>query len=144
MMIATWARSNLSTVTPSGMNSGSITEAMNRIETSGTPRTTSMKMMAMTWMAGSFELRARASTTPSGKPSAKPTKESMKESGRPPQLVVVTTGRPSTPPYISTPQASGTAIQSQNSQRPQKRGIIVMMIAPRNSASASPGRQCAS
>ena len=124
MMIATWARSNLSMVTPSGMNSGSITEAMNRIETSGTPRTISMKTMAMTWIVGSLDERASAKSTPSTKPKASPTEESMKESGRPPQFVVLTTWRPKTPPYISTPQMTTTASQSQSRRRDQKRGII--------------------
>ncbi len=134
MMIAIWARSSLSTVTPVGMNSGSITEAMNRIEISGTPRMTSMKKTAMTRIAGSFEARASASTTPSGKPSARPTAVRMKESGRPLHSVVGTGLSPGTPPAIRTMPATTTAAQSARSQRPQKRGIMEMPIAPKNSS----------
>ncbi len=86
---------------PAGMNKGSITEAMNRIEISGTPRMTSMKTMAMMRIAGSLEARASARTTPSGKPSARPTAVRMKESGRPLHSDVGTGRRPKTPPAIS-------------------------------------------
>jgi len=40
--IASCARTILSIVTPEGRNRGSITEAMNRTEISGTPRMSSM------------------------------------------------------------------------------------------------------
>jgi hypothetical protein len=75
---------------PLGMKSGSMTEAMNRMLIRGTPRIISMKMMAITRMAGSFEERARASTTPKGNPKASPTAESRNESGRPLHCVVGT------------------------------------------------------
>ena len=103
MMMAICARSSLSTVTPVGMKSGSMTEAMNRMLTSGTPRIISMKTVEIPRIAGSFERRPSARKTPSGKPSTSPTAESMKERGRPLQLAVVTTGMPRTPPYIRTP-----------------------------------------
>ena len=71
-MIATCARSSLSMVTPSGMNSGSMTVAMKRMLISGTPRTISMKPTARTRIAGRLEARASASTMPSGSASVSP------------------------------------------------------------------------
>ena len=41
-MIATWARSSLLKFTPSGRNSGNITDAMNSTVISGTPRISSI------------------------------------------------------------------------------------------------------
>jgi hypothetical protein len=72
------------------MNSGSITEAMNRMLISGTPRISSMNTMAMTRIAGSFEERASASTTPSGNPTARPTAVRRKDKGSPLHWVVGT------------------------------------------------------
>ncbi|MCY1298037.1 hypothetical protein D9M70_475010 [compost metagenome] len=100
-MIATCARMSLSMVMPSGMNSGSMTVAMNRMLINGTPRTISMKLTPRMRMAGRLEARASASAIPSGSAQARPMKESMKESGSPPHCVVGTTVRPKNPPAIS-------------------------------------------
>ncbi|MCY1428993.1 hypothetical protein D9M71_448940 [compost metagenome] len=78
------ARSSLSKLMPSGRNSGSITDDMNRTVINGTPRQNSMKVTQTTRIAGIFERRPSASRMPSGKAPAIPTVAITRVSIRPP------------------------------------------------------------
>jgi hypothetical protein len=103
-----------------------------------------MKTIAMTRMAGSLDERARASTTPSGNPSAKPIADNRNESGSPLQSVVGTGLNPSTPPPMSTATATSVAAHNVNSLELQKRGIIEIASAAANRPIATITRQCSS
>ncbi|CAB3732533.1 hypothetical protein LMG3458_04967 [Achromobacter deleyi] len=85
MMIAICARNSLSMEKPSGRNSGNITDDMNSRLISGTPRMSSMYTTHSALIAGIFERRPRASSTPIGKAKAMPNVDRISVSGRPPQ-----------------------------------------------------------
>ena len=73
MVMPIRARSNLLKLVPSGRNRGSITEAMNSTEMSGTPRHSSMKTTHMVRMTGISERRPSASNMPMGSAATMPT-----------------------------------------------------------------------
>ena len=77
-------------VTPSGRNSGNITEAMNSTLTSGTPRTNSMKPTHTERMPGMSECRPRASRIARGNEQTIPTTERISVNGSPPHCVFET------------------------------------------------------
>ncbi|MNQ89018.1 hypothetical protein D3C85_1043120 [compost metagenome] len=95
------ARSSLSKDSPSGRNSGSITEDMNSTVINGTPRQNSMKVTQMTLIAGISERRPRASMMPSGKAPTMPTAAITRVSIRPPHWLVETVDMPRKPPCSS-------------------------------------------
>ena len=109
-------------VTPSGRNSGNITEAMNSTLTSGTPRTNSMKPTHTARIAGSCERRPSASRMASGNEQTMPTTDRIRVSGRPPHWVLSTKVRPKTPPHISTAHSGRTMAHSPSSHGRQKPG----------------------
>ena len=90
----TSARSNLSGDNCSGTNSGSITLAMNRTVTSGTPRTNSMKITENSRTAGMRERRPSASRMPSGSDTTMPTEATTMVTSMPPHSTVSTGGKP--------------------------------------------------
>ena len=144
-MMATWARSSLSGLKPSGMNSGNMTLAMNSTVISGTPRISSTYSTHSIFTAGSWvERRPSATSTASGKAKARPKVDRISVIGRPPQLSCGTNSRPSTPPHISTPMAVSAAIQISTSSLRQNRRMAEMAYRPRNSAITMAGRHCSS
>ena len=92
------ARTRRSTLTPVGMNSGSITEAMNNTVIKGTPRQNSIKTTQKLLTIGICERRPSANKMPIGKAPVMPTTASTRVSISPPQRWVSTTGRPKYPP----------------------------------------------
>ena len=90
----TKARTNLSGEYSSGTNSGSITLAMNKTVTSGTPRTNSMKTTENRRTAGMRERRPSASRMPSGSEQTMPTEATTMVTSMPPHSAVSTGGKP--------------------------------------------------
>ncbi len=94
----TSARMSLSKFTPSGRNSGNMTEAMNSTVISGTPRISSIKPTQSIRTIGMVERRPSASTIPSGRATKIETDASTRVRNSPPHCEVSTTGSPKDPP----------------------------------------------
>ncbi len=77
----------------SGRNNGRMMEAMNRIVTSGTPRTISMYKMQKPFTTGSELWRPKASATPMGNDATMPMMAKRTVKSNPPHSPVSTVGR---------------------------------------------------
>ena len=113
-------RTSTSMVLPCGMNSGSMKEAMNSTEMSGTPRISSTYSTQMVRMPAILDCRPRATKMASGKAISRLTVDSMTVRGKPPQREVSTGTKPKRPPIISTKNAPSTRAHRPISQPRQK------------------------
>ena len=112
MVIATIARSTLSRSTWAGKNSGSSTEPMNRMVTSGVPRKNSIHRMLTIRTAGICERRPSAIAIPIGSAATIPMIASTRVSISPPQSEVRATFSPSHSPCSSANASSGKPIRA--------------------------------
>ena len=142
-MMATCARSSLSTLTPSGRNSGNITLAMNSRVISGTPRISSTYSTHSALTAGSLvERRPSATAMDSGKAKAAPNVARISVSGRPPHWSCGTKSSPRMPPHIRMPMAVSVTSQTASSSRRQQRRQADTAYSPMNSTTTSAERHC--
>ncbi len=139
---AIMARRSRSTLTPSGMNSGTRTADMNSTVSSGTPRHSSMNPILSVRTMPRRERRPSASRMPSGSEPTTVVNEMMKSSISPPQSFVSTKRSPAIPPTSNTPARTGKTVISNKVQSARRRAFSrsAGYAKATNSAAARPSR----
>ena len=144
-MKAICARSSLLTFTPSGMNSGNMTLAMNRTAISGTPRISSTYSTHSSFTAGSpVDRRPSATSTASG--NAKRQAERRQDQSQR-QAAPEILGHQRQPEHAAEHQHADDgqrADQISASSLRQNRRMAETTYRPMNSSTTIAGRHCSS
>ena len=120
----------MSTFVPGARNSGSITDDMNRIVISGTPRTNSMNHTDIQRAKGILERRPSARMTPIGNDIVMPTVATTSVTSIPPQNWVSTTGRLINPLKLKNQPSMTNHEMNANGAAPAVASVLVAADAP--------------